>query len=100
MATAIAAPLMAEAYPPTSMRNSIPSCWPSVLTMVPMSREQNRPWAMAPRASMPYRLAEISMFLRFKNARSFSISLTFFRDGPAPAGKKAIQVSRHLYGLL
>ena len=68
MATAIAAPLMAEAYPPTSMRNSIPSCWPSVLTMVPMSREQNRPWAMAPRASIPYRLADISMFFRFRNS--------------------------------
>ena len=53
MATAMAAPLMAEAYTPTSTRNCIPICSPRVFTMVPMSNEQNRPWAMAPRASMP-----------------------------------------------
>ena len=40
---------------------------PMVLRIVPISREQKRPWAMAPRASMPYRLAEMTMFLRLRN---------------------------------
>ena len=53
MAMAMAGADMAEAKPPISTRRASPSCWPSVLMMVPMSREQNRPWAMAPRASMP-----------------------------------------------
>ena len=52
-ATAMSAPAMAVAKPPISVRKSSPSCWPKVLMMVPISREQNRPWAMAPRASMP-----------------------------------------------
>ena len=43
--------------------------------MVPMSREQKSPWAMAPRASMPYRLAENTMFLRLRNAEIFSMSM-------------------------
>ena len=51
----------------------MPACSPSVLTMVPMSREQNSPCAMAPMASMPYRLAERTMFFRLRNAVIFSI---------------------------
>ena len=35
---------------------------PRVSRMVPMSREQNSPWAMAPRASTPYRLAKSQCF--------------------------------------
>lgn len=50
----------------------MPNWLPTVFKMVPMSRVQNRPWAMAPRASMPYRLAEKTMFLRFKKALTFS----------------------------
>ena len=64
MATAMAEPLMAEAYAPASTRKGRPICSPKVLTMVPISSEQNKPWAIAPRASMPYRLAEKTMFLR------------------------------------
>ena len=52
-ANAIAGADMAVAKPPISTRRASPSCRPRVLMMVPMSREQNRPWAMAPRASMP-----------------------------------------------
>ena len=51
------------------------NCVPSVLRMVPISREQNRPCAIAPRASMPYRLAEKTMFLRFRNAFTFSMRI-------------------------
>ena len=78
MATAMAAPLMAEAYPPAVTKNSMPSWVPRVLRMVPMSSEQKRPWAMAPRASMPYRLPEMTMFLRFKKALNCSMGSTCF----------------------
>ena len=44
-----------------------------------MSREQKRPWAMAPRASMPYRRAEITMFFRWRKPFKPSIS------SPAPS---------------
>ena len=73
MATAIAAPLMAEAYPPTVTRKGRPSWVPRVLRMVPMSREQNSPWAMAPRASTPYRLAEMTIFFRLQNSLTLPI---------------------------
>jgi hypothetical protein len=53
MAIAMAGADMAEAKPPISTRKGRDSWVPRVLMMVPMSREQNRPWAMAPRASMP-----------------------------------------------
>lgn len=54
-------------------RKPMPNCVPRVLRMVPMSREQNRPWAIAPRASMPYRRAEITMFLRLR--KRFTVSM-------------------------
>ena len=64
MATAIAGPLMALARPPTVysapatvatgfVRNGMWNWLPMVLMMVPISREQNRPCAIAPRASIP-----------------------------------------------
>ena len=64
MATAMAEPLMKEASPPMvyptslmvmtlAVRKPMWNWEPTVFRMVPMSREQNRPWAMAPRASMP-----------------------------------------------
>ena len=56
----------------------MPNCVPMVLIIVPMSSEQNNPCAMAPRASIPYLLREISMSFLFKNALNFSIVLCFF----------------------
>ena len=64
MATAMAGPLMAEAIPPTvystppivaigCIRKPMCSWVPKVLMIVPISREQNRPWAIAPSASIP-----------------------------------------------
>ena len=47
-----------------------------VLRMVPTSRVQNSPWAMAPMASIKYRLAENTMFFRARNLRTASIALT------------------------
>ena len=63
-ATAMAGPLMKEAKPPavypvplmvisSAVRNPMPNWVPRVFKIVPMSREQNRPWAIAPRASIP-----------------------------------------------
>jgi hypothetical protein len=59
---------MEDAYPPQVESAGIPSCVPSVFRIVPIKRDANRPYAIAPRASMPYLLAEITMFFRFKNA--------------------------------
>ena len=55
---------------------STPVCEPSVLSIVPISSEQKRPCAIAPSASTPYRLADITMFLRLQNAFIFCISLS------------------------
>ena len=63
MATAMAQPEAALAKVPMDTRlvarvvtqgaaDRFPSCSPMVLIMVPMSREANRPFAMAPMASM------------------------------------------------
>ena len=51
---------------------------PMVLRIVPISREQKSHWAMAPKASMPYRLAEITMFLRFRKPLTCSMGDTCF----------------------
>ena len=88
MATAIAGPLIAMGMPPTVysvvptvamvfVRKPMSNWVPIVFRMVPMSREQNRPCAMAPRASIPYRRREISMSLRFRNALTFSQNVRF-----------------------
>ena len=53
MATAIAGPLIALAYPPTVVNISHPVCEPIVLSIVPISSEQKRPCAIAPSASIP-----------------------------------------------
>ena len=64
MAAAMADPLMKEHSPPMvypfllismiwAVRKPMSNWLPMVLRMVPMSREQNSPWAMAPRASIP-----------------------------------------------
>ena len=55
MATAMAAPTTSVvlAKAPTCTKKSMPSCWPSVSKMVPISSDANRPCAMAPSASMP-----------------------------------------------
>ena len=45
--------------------------------IVPISSEQNRPCAMAPSASMRYRLTEISMSFLFRNALKLSMRLPF-----------------------
>ncbi len=77
MATAMAGPDMAEAKPPTVTSQAMPSCLPRVSRIVPMSREQNRPWAMAPMASTPYRLGVMIMLLRFKKSENLLITKTF-----------------------
>ena len=64
MATAMAGPLIKEASPPAvyptplmvmswAVRKPMPNWLPRVFKIVPMSSEQKRPWAIAPRASMP-----------------------------------------------
>ena len=73
MATAIAGPVAAFAYPPILTSTSIPNCSPSVAIIVPISSEANNPCAIAPRASIPYLLADISMSLRFRKLLNFSI---------------------------
>ena len=89
MATAMPGPTMAEHSPPMvyptapsplpsvtmmSVRNPMCSWVPSVLRMVPTSRVQNNPCAMALMASIKYRLPEKTMSFRLRNARSFSIT--------------------------
>ena len=51
------------------------NCCPSVLTIVPISSEQNRPCAIAPSASMPYRFAEKTMFFFLRNAFTGNTSI-------------------------
>lgn len=79
MAQAMAGPLIADASAPTvysvpptvatgDVSHGIRNCSPTVLMMVPISREQNSPCAMAPIASTKYRFPEITMSFRFKNA--------------------------------
>ena len=53
MATAIAGPDTAIAYAPISVKNCRPLSTPTVLNIVPISSEQNKPCAIAPRASIP-----------------------------------------------
>ena len=80
----MAGPLMAEAREPTVywvsltvataiVRNGMWNCVPRVLMIVPISREQKSPCAMAPSASIPYLFREISISFRFRNALNFSI---------------------------
>ena len=75
---------MAEAREPTVywvsltvataiVRNGMWNCVPRVLMIVPISREQKSPCAMAPSASIPYLFREISISFRFRNALNFSI---------------------------
>ena len=49
-----------------AVRKPTPNCVPTVLRIVPISREAKSPWAMAPKASIPYRLAEIMIFFRLR----------------------------------
>ena len=53
IATAIAAPVAAFAYPPIVTSSSIPACSPSVERIVPIKRDANKPCAIADSASMP-----------------------------------------------
>ena len=72
METAMAGPVTACAKVPISTRMATPSCCPKVFKIVPISRDANKPCAIAPKASMPYRFAEktISFFAR-KAAKPF-----------------------------
>ena len=92
MATAIAGADMAEAKPPISTRKGRPSCWPRVLMMVPMSSEQNSPCAMAPRASMPYRRADISIFFRLRKVFMESSSLFLVMNAGTRKNEGRVQV--------
>ena len=91
IATAMAGPHIAIARPPTVygifispttsvhtgfVRNPTPNCVPIVFMIVPIRSEQNRPCAMAPRASIPYLLREISM--SFFAMNSFALLIFFF----------------------
>ncbi|WP_418565355.1 hypothetical protein [Pyramidobacter piscolens] len=49
-----------------------------MLMMVPISSEQNSPCAIAPSASMQYRLTEMSMSLRRRNRLTFSTCVPHF----------------------
>ncbi len=53
IARAIAGPAIWVANPPNKLKKATPVWVPTVLRMVPIRSEQNRPWAMAPKASMP-----------------------------------------------
>ena len=95
MAQAMAGPLMAEAYPPMVVKSSTPSCWPRVLRMVPISRLANRPWAMAPRASIRYRWGVMTISLRFKKFFTFSILEPPFRSKKGAAPPKQVLQTAH-----
>ena len=55
------------------VRNGMWNCVPMVFMIVPISKEQKSPCAMAPSASIPYLFREISISFRFRNALNFSI---------------------------
>ena len=79
--TAIAGPETDLAKSPTSTSSALPTCSPSVPMIVPISKEANSPWAMAPSASIPYLFAEKQMFLRSRkrrNAPFCALSSIFF----------------------
>ena len=79
MATAIAGPVAALAYPPIVTNRAMPSCSPSVAMIVPINNEANSPCAIAPRASIPYLFAEISISFRLRNSLNFFIGISFLK---------------------
>ena len=69
-ATPIAAPTSSglAANCPTSTKKLMPSCSPSTRKIRPTIREENRPRAMAPNASTPYRCKLRTTFFLARNA--------------------------------
>ena len=101
MATAMAGPLIKEASPPAvyptplmvmtwAVRKPMWNWVPMVLRIVPISREQKRPWAMAPRASIRYRWGVMTMSLRVKKSFTFSMLIPPFRSKKGRAAPKQL----------
>ena len=76
----MAGPIALLPYPPIVTRASIPNCCPIVLIIVPIRSEAKRPCAIAPRASIPYRLALILTSFFSRKARTPVFLLSDFAD--------------------